>query len=279
MKTIEIKTDKEHTITANVYEAEQSGAVLIISSATGVKQAFYRKFAEFVSANGVSVITFDYLGIGLSLKQPIKQLQNDASDWGKVDLEAIIKYATEHYPNSKLTLLGHSIGGQLIGLAKSSSEVQKIILVSAQSGYWKFWKNSGKFKMWVNWHILFPLLINTFGYLPSKKVSGMENLPKNVAKQWSKWGRTPNYLFDDISGQELFFKTISVKILAISIENDAFAPKEAVDWLAYKYENSEIKRVHLMSKDYATKEIGHFGIFREKFANDLWKLFLNEVEK
>ncbi len=279
MKTIEINTGKEHNITANIYEAEQSAAILIISSATGVKQTFYKKFAEFVSANGVSVITFDYLGIGLSLKQPIKQLKNNASDWGKVDLEAVIKYVEQNYPNSKITLLGHSIGGQLIGLAKSSPGVQKIILVAVQSGYWKLWKGYKRLKMWANWHLLFPALINTFGYLPSKKVSGMENLPKNVAKQWSGWGRKSNYLFDEVSEKDLFFKDVFTKILSISIENDTYAPKEAVDWFANKYENSDIRRLHLMPKDYDTKDIGHFGIFREKFAGNLWGLFLKEIEK
>ena len=76
MTQIEIKTTNLNQITAQIYEAEKN-TVLIISSATGVKQSFYKKFAEFVSANGITVITFDYSGIGLSLKKPIKQIKND----------------------------------------------------------------------------------------------------------------------------------------------------------------------------------------------------------
>ncbi len=278
MKTTDIKTDKGY-ITATLYEASQKNAILIIASATGVKQSFYKKFSEFISDNGISVITFDYSGIGLSLKLPINQLQNNASDWGKIDLDAVIKYIRKQYPHSKVTLLGHSIGGQLIGLAKSSSEVQKLILVAAQSGYWKFWKGVEKLKMWANWHILFPALISTFGYLPSKKINGMENLPKNVAKQWSSWGRKPNYLFHEISEQDLFFKTIFVKIVAISIENDTNAPKEAVDWFTQKYQNANVTKLHLRASDYNTKDIGHFGIFREKSTDTLWKVLLDEIEK
>lgn len=278
MKQIEIKTTNLNQITAQIYEAGIN-TVLIISSATGVKQGFYKKFADFVSANGVTVITFDYSGIGLSLKKPIKQIKSSASDWGKNDLEAVIKFTKENHPNAKITLLGHSIGGQIIGLAKSSSEVQKIILVSAQSGYWKMWKGFDRIKMWANWHILFPTLINVFGYMPSKRISGMENLPKNVAKQWSGWGRKPNYLFDEVSEQDLFFKNISVKAIAISIENDFYAPKDAVDFLTEKYENAEIKKLHLRPTDYNTNSIGHFAVFREKFENTLWKLLMNEIDK
>lgn len=278
MEITDIKTDTGY-ITATIYEAEQKNTLLIIASASGVKQSFYKKFAEFISDNGISVITFDYSGIGLSLNQPIKLVQTNASDWGKVDLEAVIKYSQQHFPNSKVTLLGHSIGGQIIGFAKSSSDVQKIILVSAQSGYWKFWKGNEKIKMWVNWHILFPILVKTVGYMPSKKISGMENLPKNVAKQWSSWGRKRNYLFDEASEKDLFFKNISVKILAISIENDIYAPKEAVDWLTQKYQNASVSKLHLNAKDYNTKDIGHFGLFRERFADTVWKLVLNDIEK
>jgi predicted alpha/beta hydrolase len=278
MEQIEIKTTNLNQITAQIYEAGKN-TVLIISSATGVKQGFYKKFADFVSANGITVITFDYSGIGLSLKKPIKQIKSSASDWGKNDLEAVIKFTKENYPNAKITLLGHSVGGQIIGLAKSSSEVQKIILVSAQSGYWKMWKGFDRLKMWANWHILFPTLINVFGYMPSKRISGMENLPKNVAKQWSGWCRKPNYLFDEVSKQDLFFKNISVKAIAISIENDFYAPKDAVDFLTEKYENAEIKKLHLRPTEYNTNTIGHFGVFREKFENTLWKLVMNEIEK
>lgn len=278
MKQTDIKTANENQITAQIYEAEKN-AVLIISSATGVKQSFYKKFAEFISATGITVITFDYSGIGLSIKQSVKQTKTNASDWGKNDLEAVIKYVKDNYPTAKITLLGHSIGGQLIGLAKSSSEVQKIVLISAQSGYWKLWKGKDKLKMWFNWHILFPTLINIFGYMPSKRIGGMEDLPKGVARQWSGWGRNPNYLFDEVTKQDLYFENIFTKLTAISIDKDFYAPKEAVDWFTGKYKNADVKKLHLLAEDYNVKDIGHFGIFRYKFKNNLWTLLLNEIDK
>lgn len=278
MKTVEIPTDKNYSISANIYEASESSALLIISSATGVKQSFYKKFAEFISEKGISVITFDYLGIGKSLKEPLKKLNNTTVDWSKTDLSSVIDYAKQKYPGSKITLLGHSIGGQLIGLSKSSTIADKVILVAAQSGYWKFWKGFERYKLWIYWTVLFPVLIKTFGYLPSKKISGMENLPKNVAKQWIKWCLSPKYLFENVAEEDLFFKSIKVPLASFSMENDQFAPREAVDWLTKRYENAEIKRTHLVAKDYNTNEIGHFGIFREKFKNTIWLLLLKEID-
>ncbi|MBK1896233.1 alpha/beta hydrolase family protein [Chryseobacterium paridis] len=278
MKTVEITTDKGYSISANIYEVPESKNTLIISSATGVKQSYYKKFAEFIAQTGISVITFDYLGIGKSLKQPLKNLKNNTVDWSKTDLSSVIAYVEKYNPGTKITLLGHSIGGQLIGLSPSSTAAHKIILVAAQSGYWKFWNGFQKYKLWSYWKAFFPLLIKMFGYLPSKRISGMENLPKNVANQWGSWCLSPNYLFDHIEEQNLFFKNITAPLTSISIENDHFAPRKAVEWLAGKYENASVKRIHLMAKDFNTNDIGHFGIFRDKFKDNIWPLLLKEID-
>lgn len=277
MKTVEILTHKEYSLSANIYEAPESKTLLIIASATGVKQSYYKRFSGFMTENGISVITFDYLGIGESLKQPIQKLNNNTVDWAKTDLNSVIDYVKEKYPTSSITLLGHSIGGQLIGLTPSSLHADKIILVAAQSGYWKFWKGFEKYKLLSYWTILFPILIPIADYLPSKKINGMENLPKNVARQWRKWCLSPNYLFQYIEKKNLFFDKLSVPLTSISIENDNFAPEKAVDWITEKYENTGAKRIHLTPADFNTDDIGHFGIFREKFKKNIWPLLLNEI--
>lgn len=251
--------------------------MLLIAPATGVKQDFYHKFAGFLQNNGIAVVTFDYCGIGQSLKRPIKEITCNAMDWGKKDLESVINYVLQNFPSHKKCLLGHSIGGQLIGLAKSSIHMDKIILVAAQSGYWKFWTGYARTKMWFNWHILFPLLTSLFGYFPSKKVSRMENLPRNVAKQWRNWGKHADYMFSQLSANETVFEELTVEMTAYSIEDDKFAPKKAVNWMTEKYSNAPIKTLHLEPSKFETDSIGHFGVFRDKFENTLWKKLFLEI--
>ncbi len=277
IKRIDIQS-KSEVLSATVYESTDTKAILIIASATGVKQEFYHKFSRYLQENGITVITFDYGGIGQSLKRPIKKLKNNAVDWGKDDLESIINYVLENYPSHQKCLLGHSMGGQLIGLARSSTQMDKIILVAAQSGYWKFWTGFARSRMWFNWHVLFPLLINLFGYFPSKKVSRMENLPRNVAKQWSNWGKHPNYIFSELSADETVYEKLTVNMVAYSIEDDKFAPKKAVDWMTAKYCNARVKTAHLQPKKFETNSIGHFGVFRGKFENTIWKRLLSEMD-
>jgi predicted alpha/beta hydrolase len=52
MNMEQIKTEKGHFITANIFEAKGSRTILLISSATGVKQSYYKRFSEYVSASG-----------------------------------------------------------------------------------------------------------------------------------------------------------------------------------------------------------------------------------
>lgn len=278
MKSIEIKTSENYTLSATIFEAAKNSPVLIISSATGVKQRYYEQFAKFMACKGITVVTFDYLGIGKSLKKPLRTYKNDVSDWGKVDLEAIIQFAKKEYATAAINLLGHSIGGQIIGLAKSSKYAKKIILVASQSGYWGHWKGFGKYRMWTNWNVVMPFLTHIFGYLPSKNVTGMENLPKNVIKKWSTWCNNPNYLFGVEKEEDLFYSAIAANLTSFSIENDSFAPKEAVNWLTNAYNNTNAKQVHLQAKDFNVAEIGHFGVFKEEFKDSIWEMLNKEIE-
>lgn len=278
MEHIEIVSNSE-TLSATLFDSETNDTVLIIASATGVKQEYYHKFSQFLSENGVTVITFDYNGIGRSLTKPIKDLQHNAADWGINDLESVCQYVIKHYPNARKVILGHSIGGQLIGLAKSSAEFDKLILVAAQSGYWKFWVGFERIKMWFNWHVLFPSLIYTFGYLNSKKISGMENLPKNVAKQWRTWGKHRDYIQSDKSIILKYYDKITTDISAFSIADDAFAPQKAVEWMTSQYLNANTKSTQLNPADFGFEEIGHFGMFKDKFETTLWKMLLDEIKQ
>ncbi len=273
-----IITSESGDLAAKVFKATAPDALLVIASATGVKQNYYADFAKHLSTSGISVITFDYYGIGESLDRPIKELTNSARDWGAKDLEAVLQFVIDEYPDLKKILLGHSIGGQLIGLAPSAKHFDKFILVAAQSGYWKHWKGSPKMRMWFNWSILIPGLVRVFAYLPSKRVTGMENLPKNVAMQWRNWSQKPNYLLDEIPISETVYPELNQAATAISIDDDYFAPKPAVDWLTSQYSAAQIKTIHLVPASFGLPKIGHFGVFKSRFKDTIWPVLYGEIE-
>lgn len=277
MQLFQIDIDKHHAVKCSLFDAISSDKIIIIVSAAGILQSFYKKLAEFFQKNKISTITFDYTGIGKSLNRNIKNENSSLTNWGNRDLEAVINHTIEIYPNHNLILLGHNIGGQLIGLAPSSCKADKIILVAAQSGYWKFWKGAGRIRMCVNWYLLVPTLTKVFGYLPSKKLSWMESLPKNVAEEWAKWCKSSDYLFPYFSDGELYFDQIKCSLTSISIDDDFFASKKSVEWLTAKFKTANIKSLHFIPENFKASKIGHFSLFTEKFKDSVWNILLEEA--
>lgn len=260
-----------------VYEAYPSPKILLISSATGVLQGYYRKFAQFVQAQGITVITFDYQGIGASKQGHVKQHTNRAADWGLQDLNTVIEYTRKRYPNAHLTIMGHSIGGQLLGITEKALDAQKIVLVTSSSGYWRLYPGFLKYRMAFNWYVVFPFFTRVFGYVPSKRIMGMENLPKRVARQWRYWCTRKNYMLDDASIPPAHYPQFTVPLTAFSVDDDTYAPKRACDWLADQYQNTEQKRIHLVPEEFGVKKISHFGIFKQRHEKDIWPLLLQEI--
>lgn len=132
MQFFQINISKHQTINCSLYNAVASDKIMIIVSATGVLQSFYKKIVAFFQTNSISTIMFDYAGIGKSLHGNINNENSSLINWGSRDLEAVIKYTIDTFPNHKNILLSHSIGGPLIGLTLSPYMSDKLILVASK---------------------------------------------------------------------------------------------------------------------------------------------------
>jgi predicted alpha/beta hydrolase len=65
---------------------------IVVSSATGVPQAFYRRFSEYAAQLGYQVLTFDYRGVAKSAPRQLKGFKMSYLDWGTLDLAGAIDY-------------------------------------------------------------------------------------------------------------------------------------------------------------------------------------------
>ena len=246
---------------------------IVISSATGVLQKYYRKFASHFASIGYTVYTFDYWGIGES-GGTVKQLKNNNStlkEWGSIDQAAVTFLANENNPNNELILLTHSIGGQIVGFNGNYHMIDKLIFVASQSGYWGLFGGFNKTKMLLFWYLLLPVPTNLFGYFPAKKMGLFENLPKKMSLEWGKWGKKKDYLMHFYNVEDYFFKKIKAPILALSFPKDGYAPKKAADWLPKQYGSETIERIHYTPAKEDINKLKHFGFFREHFKSSLWK--------
>ena len=96
-----------------------AGLPVLLSPATGVKQHYYLRFVHWLAQQGHDVLVFDYRGIGLSLHGPLKHCRASLAEWGQQDQVAALEWLLQRTGSAQALLLGHSAGGQMIGLRGS----------------------------------------------------------------------------------------------------------------------------------------------------------------
>jgi len=253
-----------YRIGATVFGSGERAA--LIMPATGVPQTYYAKFAQHLAERGFLALTFDYRGIGKSLHQDIRKVRARMRDWAMLDAPAAFDFLGDR----RIVVVGHSFGGQALGLLPHPERIAAALVVGSQSGYWKHWPPLGRAWMWPVTHFALPGVARLRGYFPGSRLGFGEDLPAGVAIEWASWCRNPTYLVGALRAEDSYAR-FTAPIRAYALSDDAFAPAGAVQALLdlYPASKSEIRRVH--PRDVGAERIGHFGFFRESFRDTLWR--------
>jgi predicted alpha/beta hydrolase len=182
------------------------------------------------------VFSYDYRGIGGSKPQSLRGFQALARDWAK-DMSAVIDWVEQILSPEKIIIIGHSIGGQMMGLLENADKVDAMITASAQSGYWGMQGGNQKYAVAFHMYVTFPLLTHLLGYMPWSSFSSAEDLPKGVALEWARWCRNPKYLLGDKTLPLERYAQFQAPILAYSIDDDNWGTAPAVDAMMSAYPN------------------------------------------
>jgi predicted alpha/beta hydrolase len=256
--------------------AEPRGPVVIINPATSVRCHYYFRFAVFLFTHGFDVIAYDYRGIGESRPVQLRGFKASWLDWGYLDFEAVVQHAAHAFPDQKIDVAAHSIGGALIGLAPSSRLIERIFTMGAQFAYWPDYAASARLKMLAQWHVLMPLLTWGLGYFPGKKLGWLEDTPKGVVRDWVARGKSLDYLGrrGGPDAQTLIqqFSALTAPTLAVSITDDPFGTIAAVERLLAMFEASPRTHVRIAPEAMGETAIGHFAFFNSRFADKLWQI-------
>ena len=248
--------------------AASNGRAVMVMAATGVPQEYYGKFAAYLAERGFTALTFDYRGIGRSLHGPLRSVKAGMRDWALLDSAAAFDFLES--TNQKLFVVGHSFGGQALGLLPKPERIAAAFTVGSQSGYWRNWPPLGRAWMWPATHIGLPLVPRLLGYFPGSRLGFGEDLPKEVTIEWARWCRHPKYLVGAL-GVEREYARFSAPIRLYAISDDRFAPPRAVEALGVLYPNAKVEVRRIRPDDINAGSIGHFGFFRERFRDSLWR--------
>lgn len=255
--------------------------IVVLCAAMGVKQSFYKDFAQFMAEQGFGTYTFDYRGMEPSMSNSLKGFSASLSNWA-VDIQSVLEFVKTKHQGLPLFAVTHSVGGQLLALTDAAKDWDGVVSVASQSGYWKHWTGKSKWNIILLWYFLIPVFTRLAGYFPAKKLGLFENIPKGVAQQWAYWGRHPLYMKREYP--KAYFDELSCPIRAYSFTDDAsYGPEAAVDWLHQQFGQATVERKHINPKDLGLKSIGHFNFFRASMQPVFWEgivsFFENESNK
>jgi predicted alpha/beta hydrolase len=252
---------------------------VLINSATAVPRKIYRGFAGYLAGRGCAVLTYDYRGVGDSRQKALvgynqpKSLvgfKASMSDWAALDVTGAVAWMRERYHTLPLSFVGHSFGGQALGLLPNNNEVSRALLVAAQAAYWKLMASPERYRVYAMLKFVGAPLARLLGYAPAW--SGIaEDLPRDVFLQWVSWVMRKRYLFDDPElGGLKNFAQFHGAMRALVMSDDPWATRPSVELLCSGFTSITPEIVTITPAE-GVARIGHFGFFRSDHRDTLWR--------
>jgi len=256
---------------------------VLINTAAATPRKIYRGFAGYLASRGCAVLTYDYRGIGGSRPRDAQGASDgharpkslagfkaSMADWAALDITAAVAWMRTRYHTLPLTYVGHSFGGQALGLLCNNAEVSRALLVASQAATWTLMPGFERYRVYALMRGLGVPLAHLLGYAPGWAGIG-EDLPKDAFLQWARWVTSPRYLFDDPDLPALAnFANFTGAMRALCIADDPWATRPAVELLCAGYTSARPEIATVTPADAGVARIGHFGFFRPEHRATLW---------
>lgn len=279
MKELILKTPDHFPLSVKIFEPEMSnGKLLLINSATGVKQQIYFSFAKYLAEKGFTVITYDYRGIGESKPKKMNGFKASMRIWGTVDFKTVTNFIKKEYAGFDKFCLGHSVGALILGMNADSQIFKKFIFVATQDAY----LGNLNFKVAVagllGFGIALPIMTHFLGYFPANRFGLGESLPKGVAFDWQTLilnKKSTKRLYE--TNEADFSKNLYQPTFIIHAEDDSWVTQKGMRNLmktTYPHLKTTYREVKISESD--KSEIGHVNFFRS-FNRGLWKIVLEQL--
>ena len=257
-------------------------AALVVNGGTGIPHRFYGRFAAHAAGRGFAVLTYDYRGVGASAPPSLKGYRARYRDWGQRDVPAAIDWLADRFPGLPLGAVGHSAGGQQLGLADNVGTVGAAVFVTVSTGYWRGMPGLYPWLTLAIWKLYLPLASRLVGYAPARAIGWGEDLPAGVAREWGAWCLEPDYMASAFDGTgrrptpdggpfgPTHFDRADFPIRAYCFPDDPISTKANVPPMLALYDRAEIETVWTAPRDLGVPEIGHLGFFRSDVGRPLW---------
>lgn len=280
MKQINLTNISNKPVVAHLFEPQISNEkFVLINSATGVKQQVYFKIAQFLSENGFTVLTYDYVGIGQSKRKDLKNCTASMRTWGTEDYLCVTNFIKTHFENFEKYLIGHSVGALILGMNEDSKIFDRLVFIGTQKAYAGHLHWNIKITAYLGFGIVQPLLTKIFGYFPAHRLGLGESLPSEVANDWRTLilnKKSTNAVLEKCAHN--YSENLTQNTLVLRAEDDHWLTEIGVqDLMKETYPNLKPVYKILKVSDSPQKEIGHVNFFRS-YNKPLWKMIVDEFQ-
>ncbi|PJX26732.1 alpha/beta hydrolase [Psychrobacter sp. L7] len=282
---LSIMTERNQPLAATVYRPQDTiKAAVMIAPATGIKRQFYHHFATYLATCGFGVLTFDNEGIGESLSTELPKCDASLISWGRHDLPAVLDALQDEFADTTYHIIGHSAGGQLIGLMPNYQTIQSVFNVACSSGQIKNMDMPYKLKAMGFMDAFIPLSNLVLGYTPADKIGMGEPLPRGVARQWREWCNGAGYI-KTAFGHSIhthFYDELSMPALWLGFSDDDIANSENMDDMIRVFTKMPVEKRFYTPQYFGLSRIGHMRYFSRRThakAPALWQMAVDWLEQ
>lgn len=258
--THDLKASDGVTLRAKVYSDKTPVKLTaLLLPGIGVPQRAFRHLARWLAVRGARCVTVDYRGMGESAT-PNGISTASLSKWAQDDVATAMAFCKRMGPEP-VVLIGHSFGGQSVGLNKALRDVRAAVFLGSQFGRARNWDGMARWWLALYWHVFLPLVSSLFQVLP--RWSGPAGpLPRGVAQEWARWGRSRDWYISQFPESANLLATFKAPILAFGISDDTIAPPRAVADFLNRFSSTVPIRRNVRPADLGLKKIGHTGMLR-----------------
>jgi predicted alpha/beta hydrolase len=239
---------------------------------TGYRKEFYLKLAQYLAEQGYVVLLFDYRGMAGSAPASLRGFGARMQDWGRLDMTAALDYIHQQFPHLPHYVLGHSMGGQLLGLMPNHQLIRAAITYGTSTGYFLHQAPALAAFCTFLWYVWVPANNHLRGYSSMRALGYPMDLPRNVAAEWADWCKDVRYLYRrlDTHIAPHHYHELQLPVLALRAADDPIATTRNAENFFRPWQGAAVEHRVLKPQDLGLKRIGHDGIFRASFQASVW---------
>ena len=221
------------------------GATLLVP-ALGTPASYYDAFAAALAERTGTVVVGENRGTGSSSVRASRGVDYGYADVLRLDWTPMLA-AARRIGGGGLSLIGHSIGGQLGALyqAQHPGSFERMALVTACSVEWKGWHGMRGYTFFGQ-TLMVGAVSAALGYFPGERIGFGGRQGATMMRDWSRQARTGRYA---PTGAPLDYEAglvdVRAPILSVAVQGDDYAPRAACDRLLAKMPHASIERVDL----------------------------------